>query len=257
MCTTRQAFTVAPLLILLILAEPPQARGQEVIAADRPGLGSGSAVVDPGILQLEAGAQWAQQGEEDLYSLGQVLLRIGLSERLEIQGFGNSLVIRRDVEDTGEGFEDVALGAKLNLLTRGPGDATVSILGQVNLPTGSQEFGSDESVPAATLLTDLSLSETLGLGANLGLSGFASDVEEQLFVSLTPSLSFPDHPSLGLYGGYAGFFADSGDMHYAEAGITWLGSDNQQLDLNGGVNLESGDLFLGAGLATRWFLGGS
>ena len=246
-----------PLLLFLISgALVAESHAQEVIVADRPGLGTGSSVVGGNILQFEMGAESASLGNTKQYSFGQLLLRLGLSDRVEIRGLGNSLVVSRGDGPDREGIEDLTLGVKLNFLSNDSRNATISFLGEMAFPSGDEGFTQGETVPTAALLSDISLSESVGLGANLGVTGFAADVEEQVFVTLTPSMSLPGESAVSVYGGYAGFFADSDDLHYAEAGLTWLVSSDLQLDVNGGVELQSGDGFVGLGLATRWFPGG-
>lgn len=247
--------SLARLVLLLALLHLPGAGllAQNHIVADRPGLGTGSFVVPPSVLQFEAGAQYANVAGSSFYSFGQFLLRFGLRERLEIQGLGNSLEVRRGKGLDREGFQDLGVGAKLNLLARGPREANLSLQAQVAFPSGDEEFSEGTTASTVSLLADLTLSPAVGLGANLGASGLVGDAEDRLFLTLTPSASLPGRTPLDVYGGYAGFFADSGDLHYAEGGITWLLNPDLQLDLNGGVELTSGDPFVGVGLATRWF----
>ena len=42
-----------------------------------------------------------------------------------------------------------------------------------------------------------------------------------------------------------------GQAHLGEAGVTYLATDDVQLDLNGGWDLNSEDYFLGFGIAVR------
>ncbi len=102
------------------------------------------------------------------------------------------------------------------------------------------------------LLADLLLTDQINLTGNLGFWAWAAEAENQISVILTPAVALPTEAALGVYGGYAGFFADSGDTHFAEAGVTWLPSPEVQLDLNGGVEPDSGDYFIGVGIAIRW-----
>ncbi|MBT8395433.1 MAG: transporter [Gemmatimonadetes bacterium] len=224
---------------------------QETIASDRPGLGNGSAVIGTGIFQLELGAEYAVGGGTDFYSFGQGLLRYGLAGGVELQALLNSFTLVRGSTHDREGFSDIGLGMKVRVLP--PAEKlSLSILSTILLPTGSRPFSSEEAIPALALLGDLPLSGRVGLTGNLGYSAFMADAENQLTLILTPSVSLSSDVSISAYGGYAGFYADSGNTHYGEGGVTWLPSADLQLDLNGGFNLDSGDYFFGVGVATRW-----
>ena len=227
---------------------------QVTIASDRPGIGSGSFVLGRGTLHLETGAEYGRSGDADVVSVGQVLLRLGLGRSLEIQGLANSLVLERGSGSDQEGLQDMGIGAKVGIVSEGAGGLSVSVLSTLSFPSGADAFSSGETIPGLTLLADLPLSQSVGLSTNLGYSAWLADAEDEVSVIVTSSLSIPGTDGLGAYGGYAGFYSDAGDRHYAEGGLTWISGADLQFDLNTGVDVESGDFFLGFGLATRWFL---
>lgn len=67
---------------------------------------------------------------------------------------------------------------------------------------------------------------------------------------VTPGSSLSD--VVGAYAGWSGSFADAGDVNFGEGGLTFLASDDVQLDVNGGWALDADDWFFGAGVAIRW-----
>lgn len=224
---------------------------QETIASDRPGFASGSTVIGKGLLQLEMGAQYAGGGVAGVYSFGQGLLRYGLAEGLELQALLNSVTFLRAPNHDREGFSDMGVGMKVRLPVASE-EFSLSLLSTVLFPTGSRHFTSDETIPAVVLLADVPLSDRAGFTGNLGYSAFLADADDQFSLILTPSVSIPSEVPMSVYGGYAGFYSDSGNAHFAEGGITWLPSSDLQFDLNGGVELDSGDYFIGVGVAARW-----
>ncbi len=226
---------------------------QETIASDRPGIGSGSFVLGPGTLQMETGGEYAEAGDASQYSLGQLLFRFGAFEGLELHAQLNSLVLARSEEEDREGLQDSGLGAKLRVLQAGPLGSSLSLLGSVSFPSGADFLTSDEAVPFFTLLADVPLSPGVGLAVNLGIAGLLADAEDVTSLIVTPAVSLPGDSGIGVFAAYAGFFADSGRRHLVEGGVTWVPGADLQLDVNGGVDTESGDFFLGLGLATRWF----
>lgn len=245
----RRRVLPATALAMAVAASPLHA--QSTITSDRPGLGSGSAVVDPGILQFELGGEFADDDVTHRISLGQGLVRYGVSDGLELQGILGSFTVLPDDEVDARGLQDVGLGAKVRLPA--PGDAwSWSLLGTVTFPTGDDALTADAVVPAAVLLADVGLGPGFGVTLNVGSSGWASDAGDQLSVIVTPSLALGSSAA-ALYAGYAGYYArGDADLHYAEAGLTWLRDPNLQLDLNGGVEVESGGFFVGLGVAKRW-----
>ena len=221
--------------------------GQETIASDRPGIGSGSYVLGLGTVQLEAGVGLAEAGNTNSYSLGQALVRVGL-DAVELHAILNSYVI---VEDADEGWTDIGLGAKARLYRDPSGVFALSALGTVSFPIGADFLSADEVVPGLTLLADYSVTDRLAIAGNAGVSVGTGDLEDTFALIITPSVSVPNS-NLGVYFGYAGFYADSGELHFIEGGLALLATPNLQLDLNGGYEIENEDFFVGVGFATRY-----
>ncbi len=243
-------FTIISLYLTIGIAVAA-AEAQETIATDRPGIGSGSYVLDAGTVQLEAGAAFASTGPVDSYVLGQTLLRFGLPG-LEVQALLNSLVVQRGPGGDAEGVEDIGVGVKTRLLEQPDGGLAVSVLAAITAPTGAASVSNDEWVPSATLLADLSLTDRWGMSANLGYQVGLGSIEDVFSIILTPGVSLPGRDDIGVYFGYAGFFAGGDSEHWLEAGITLLASRTLQFDVNGGIETGANDYFLGFGIATRW-----
>ena len=240
------------LACLFLLTSAVPLPGQETIASDRPGIGSGSFVLGTGTLQVEAGVGVARSDGVDRYSLGQLLVRVGAWNGLELQGQFNSLVFDRGGAESRVGFQDLGLGAKLRVIPTGPGGSSFSLLTTVSFPTGSRLASSREVVPGLAVLADVPVARNLGLSANLGYGGWLASVEDLGTLTLTPTLTLPTSKPMGVFLGYAGFFAESGNQHFLEGGLTWLPDPDLQLDANGGLDPDSGNYFVGVGVATRW-----
>jgi hypothetical protein len=237
---------------LLILVSSVPLQGQETIASDRPGIGSGSFVLDPGTLQLEAGGGYGNSDGVDRYSLGQLLFRFGALNRLEFQAQFNSLVVDHEGDESRQGLQDLGFGAKLRLVPSGPGGSSFSVLAGLSFPTGAAFSSAGEVVPNVVFLADVPVASNLGFSANLGFGGWLASTEDLVTLTLTPSLALPTSKPVGVFLGYAGFFAESQDQHFLEGGLTWVPTPDLQLDANGGVDPDSGDYFVGIGVATRW-----
>ena len=238
-------------LVALGLATPFGLSGQDAIASDRPGIGSGATVLGRAVLQLETGFSRATVRDVDRYALGELLVRLGVGG-LELQAFGNSLVVQRgdgSVLDR-EGLQDVGVGAKIPV-ARGVGERlNLSLHSVVMMPTGSDFLSSHEWVGSISALADVSLTGSAGVSVNVGAEA-ASDRSAEVFsVIVTPAISLGR--GFGAYAGWAGFFSEGPDTSFGEAGLTYLADRDVQLDVNGGWNLDRDEWFLGAGLALRW-----
>jgi hypothetical protein len=237
------------LALLLLGVVWSQAQGQETIVADRPGIGSGSFVVPGGTLQLEAGAEFAH-GAGDQYSLGQLLVRVGLPW-FELDAVFNSFVITRSAGQDDEGLQDFGVRVKGWLWRSEDEAAAVSLMGTLNFPTGASFLTGDEVIPSIIGLADYAITDRWALSSNLAYTFGPGDLSDVVSLTLTPSLAVAPRIGLGAYAGYAGFYAKGGNLHFLEGGLALALTPDVQLDVNGGVEMDSGDYFLGLGIAGR------
>lgn len=82
-------------LVILLMISWINVDAQPTIAPDRPGLGNGTHVVNPGITYLETGVEYYEGGAVNQFSFGQVLFRRGLTEGIEFRLLLNSFVLER------------------------------------------------------------------------------------------------------------------------------------------------------------------
>jgi len=241
--------------VLLGLWAAPLA-AQDPITSDRPGIGSGSPVLGRGVVQVEAGFEYAGVDESDqlesrTLSVGQVLVRIGF-DAFELELFGNSWArrVERVADETERGLEDFGFGVKLPA-ARGVGDRLdLSLQAVATAPTGSDAFTADGWGVDLNALADVALSERAGVSVNVGWHPSIDD-PSYFAVIVTPGISLGG--GYGAYAGWAGTLSsDLEDQHILEGGLTYLPGPDLQLDVNGGFDLERDAWFLGAGLATRW-----
>jgi hypothetical protein len=246
--------SAAGYLAALFLAFAPTMAAAQAppITPDRPGIGSGATVLAPGLVHLETGASLSTTDGIDQYAIGEVLVRAGV-RGVEVQLFGNSFVVQRGETPSAldeEGFQDAGVGLKVPLL-RGAGDRlSLSLQGLLTAPTGADLFTADEWIGALNALADVSLGDRVGLSVNLGIEEGVGALDESYSVIVTPGIALGN--GFGVYGGWAGFFTDAGDVDYGEAGLTYVPSDHVQVDVNGGWALDGDEWFVGAGLAMRW-----
>lgn len=240
---------------------------EEPLISDRPDFTESTDTVPRGHFQLEGGFTSTRVDDEDSRSFGELLLRIGLSERLEARiGAGSHTRIARPGGGDASGYEDPGLGVKIRLSPETemlpPSRPAVALLLGTSIPVGDEELTEDEWVPEAKLAFGWTLTERFGLSSNLNWAfppGFdAGDGDErfhQFSGSLSGSLSFTDR--IGGFLEYYGFTEEEEDgpsTHYVNTGVTYLLSNDLQLDLRygRGLNDPDPDDFVGIGAAVRW-----
>ena len=230
------------------LLVPPQAVHAQ-FAPDRPGLGDGSSVVRAQTLQAELGYAFNDNSGFTAHEFGQLLLRYGVNDFLELRGGINSYV----VTDANDGYAGTSVGAKARLWRSEL--AQLSGVATTGLPTGTSRFDTrdDRARQELKLVFDGALGANLSLTVNGGLRFFYTDnaQTEWLFI---PTLNSSLNERAGFYVGYAGFYAENADANWVEGGLTYLVHPNTQIDVNTGLQLdEASDLFfLGLGLAHRF-----
>jgi hypothetical protein len=220
------------------------------IASDRPGLGDGAHVLAPGVWQAELGFSVDGGGDVRLYSIGQGVLRFGLT-KLEVRVYPNSFVLRRGDGPADEGLQDPAIGIKVPL--SGPDrEVRSSLVAGLTLPVGSDAFTADDATGFSTLVLERSLSESVNLAVNAGYSfPFGALGDGTLALLVTPAFPIGNAENLSAYAGWAGYFADGDDRHVLEAGLAYLAHADVQLDVNGGWDPGADAWFLGFGVAMR------
>lgn len=236
---------VLPLAVLLLA--PPAAIGQDALSPDRPGFGDGTATVAPGTFQAELGAAAANDDFGTNAEVGQLLLRYGVADVLELRGGVGSFAL--DAPDTE--YTGTSVGGKLRLVQSPL--SSVSLVSTWALPTGSGAFASDRVSQTLALAYDGALGDDLGLSVNAGTEvPYGGDADPSyLFI---PTLSVDIAEGVGGYVGYAGFYSVGLNTNYVEAGVTLLSTPNTQLDVNTGLQVDENRdaFFVGLGLARRF-----
>ncbi len=238
----------AVLLGAMLLSAVPAAAQ---VVSDRPGFWNGAYTVAPGRVQAEAGyaLDALSDAQEAVHELGQLVVRVGVTERLEARALVGSYVAGTDTTDGG--YTGAALGAKLSLAERPTWSLSAEASATLPTATGGFDTGDDRARPEARLLFDGALGRSLTLSVNVGASAFATGAADAEVLAI-PALTVALTPTTSAYVGYAGSYRDDApDSHFAEAGATLLARPDVQLDLNTGYRLDdaASRLFVGVGVA--------
>jgi len=245
--------------VLSALVAAAAVAGDDPLVTDRPDFTESAVTVTRGRTQIEAGYTFTESGDIEEQTIGELLLRIGWTEIIELRvGFNSRVQVDGPGVDL-SGNEDLSVGCKIRLsdpLPAGSRLPQVAVLLATTLPTGSDEFGNSEAQPSATVALSWALSERTSIGSNVSYARLGEKGDR--FGELSASVAWGRELSERL-GGYVEVYALSrqeghGNDQSLNAGFTWALSDDSQLDFRAGTGLDpdGADFFVGAGAAWRF-----
>jgi hypothetical protein len=239
------------LFVLVLLGSLGLRSALAQIGTDRPGFADGAVTVDDQIVQAELGYAVHRNGGT-AHDVGQLLLRGGLTDRIELRGRVGSL----QITDGEPGYDGAALGTKVSLFDTPA--AMVGVVAMTDLPLATTPRASDRARQELALAFTGALSERVILTMNTGTHFFFSGgpqndrASEGFFV---PTLALGLSETVGAFFGYAGFYGTAGNRNWIEGGLTLLANDDTQLDLNGAIRVDTHSdtpFVLGLGVAHRF-----
>lgn len=229
----------------------------EELIGDRPDFTESALAVPEGIWQLEAGLTLTSLDEADVTEVGEVLLRRGISQTVELRFIMPSFAILRFDDNNREkksGHTNAAFGVKYELIQGRSATPQVAVLAHVQMPWGSPHVVSLDYALDLVLAAEWDLTESVGLGINLG--GDAVFTNETLNNKwLSAALGFGWSDRLGVFVEGFTIIDDAGESFiYADAGLTYLVNPDLQLDLRVGTGSsdEDEETFFGAGVVRRF-----
>lgn len=233
---------------------------RDALVSDRPDFTEASALVDPGHVQVEAGSTRSREGEARVTAHGEVLMRAGLTSRVELRLAGNSFVQERTDLLSQSGAEDSGLGFKFRLLDGAEGHSwkpALSVIASSTLPTGSRVYRSVRSQPEVKVITAWSLTDRVGFSSNVNVARPYDGVRSFTEYAGSGSLGFAVTDRIGSYVEAFAFAPQDGSHlvnKYVNGGFTFLFSPDVQLDVRAGSgprSASSRDYFAGVGLVVR------
>jgi hypothetical protein len=159
-------------LFALIGAILPVTAFSQTIVTDRPDFVEAASTVGKGSIQIEAAVAFAETEAEDFGT--PFLLRVGFADAWEarVETFG----YRRSTEEVGpsevttDGVSDFAVGVKWAFFAPESGNApAMGALVHLRLPTGSNDFQGDGTVPSLRISAEWDLGDDWGIGIMPGI----------------------------------------------------------------------------------------
>ncbi len=248
-------------LVLSCVAFAQDVRFENPLVTDRPDATEASSTLGKGVFQLETGGFYESFEENNIqletYTYNTMLMRYGLLDNLEFRVGWNYLegvtkVNGDKLDNVTSGFSPILLGVKLDITEEKGGLPEIALLLHVNHP-----FFASNDYKTISPGTDFrfslahTLSEKSSLGYNLGMSWSGDSTRESYLYTVAYGYSVSDK-----LGAYAELYGDiPGGLsfnHYWDAGLTYLASNNLQLDAYFGSSITEGqDLLVGLGASFR------
>lgn len=253
----------------------PAAPLTEPIVTDRPDFTESAVTVPWGHAQLETGYTFSYDsgdGERNMdHTYPESLLRVGLVEDVELRigwiGWSHSSRMYRErdeennrrlkITDYENGATDMSLGFKFHFLDQKEWVPDLGLIIDASIPVGAKNKTSGDVDPGMKLLWAYDLGHDFALSGNVNLAVPTSDNHRFVQTSSSISLAKGWTDKIGTYVEYFGFYPNDrhqNDAHYANGGMTYLVTDNFQIDLRAGLGLndEADDFFTGIGFSFRW-----
>jgi len=237
------------------------------IVTDRPTQSAATFVISPKVFQIEGGYRLIHAEDHagavtDAHRFPDALLRFGIVSRIEarltVSGADIMSVTSADAIDRSTGFNDIGLGAKFAVADEKGARPAFSILVDVTLPVGSEDFTCDCVSPKLLALFSSTLSDRWALTANLGPAVLRDNdttvVDLQYTAAIGATMSSRFVYFAELYGAFA-LSEVRAHQHGFQTGVTALLDDNVQLDARVGFGFVDGvpDWLAGFGLSWRLF----
>ena len=229
----------------------------QTIITDRPDQTESSSTIQKGSVQIESGVLISQNSTNyDFYSTNEkniyfpsTLFRIGLTEKIELRLF-NQYQQMCTQTNSFNGFNNLELGLKLQLLQKENGFTEIAFLSHMVIPTAPSrlsENGENNIGTINKLCVSHNIGEKVGLGYNVGYN-YLNNREGDFTYSLVLGIELNDKIST-----YIEPYGEFSDLDNTESnfnmGITYLLRDNLQLDYSYGLGLNHAFNFMSVGFS--------
>jgi hypothetical protein len=236
-------------VFLLLSGSAAFAQQADLINADRPGIADSSAVVGPGIFQIEAGLERDHDGADRSIATP-LLLRYGISKEFEMRVEGNGYVHANGAN----GFAPLSIGAKYHFH-----DApSLGIIARLFPPSGTGAQRSHATTADVRLAADIDLGGKWSINPNIGVASlddgaarFASGL-----AALTVQYSLSERANVFVDGAVQSPEERRGGAAVViDAGTAWIAGRDTQFDISAGWRVRGSaapNVFLAAGISRRF-----
>ncbi len=187
-------------------------------------------------------------------------LRYGIVEKWEVQVLGNMATFRDSNAGDASGFGDLFLGTKWSALEGGGMLPSLGVVGELGLPTGSNNLSGNTVQPRGNAIFAWQLPWELGLDANLGMDLPPKDGVGDRFARVTYGTAvgrrlpfFSERMTTFVeFAGATPLKSGKKGTHQAGTGLGLRIKDNMQLDSFARVGLNSAAPNFQTGMGFSW-----
>jgi len=231
------------------------------LITDRPDQTESPNALSKGFLQVETGASFESFYKNNIkteyYTFNTTLVRFGLLENLELRlGWDfteiSTKVNGNKLDNVASGINPLLLGFKTSIAKENGAFPEIGFLGHIYLPFAASNDYKPETTGVDFIFAFAhTLSDTASLSYNIGAAWRDDSSEASYVYTIAYGHSISD--KLGAYVElYGDMPENSSPNHFWDAGVTYLLSDNVQLDATVGSSITEGqDLLLSAGVSFR------
>lgn len=249
------------LLFLSIISHAQENNSLGALITDRPDATEASSTVGKGILQIETGGLYESFENNNIksenYTFNTTLVRFGILGNMELRlGWdfveSSTKINGNKLNNITSGFSPLLLGVKIDIAEEKNAWPEIAFIGNIfPLFSASQDYRPESTAVDFRFSMSHTLSEKSSLGYNLG-GEWGKDSPEAAAI-YTVAYGYSITEKFGMYAElYGDFPEDNKANHYWDAGLTYLVSNNLQLDLYTGTSITKGqDILFGLGLSYR------
>ena len=231
---------------------PAYGQTADTVSPDRPSFSTSTHITAAHHVQLEGGASRARFGDTTSYDVGELLVRVGITERFELRAGVPSYISSQIPSSHASGADDSLAEGKI-LLKSGSRLALGALVSAI-LPTGSHAVAEHTFQPSGTLITDINVSKSVSVTANARFGRSTTNGIRFNDVSGVTTLNFALPSNTSLFTEILAFNQlDDRTQKYVKSGISKMIGRRFEIDASGGQGLHNGahgpDRFYGAGIS--------
>ena len=225
---------------------------QEIVT-DRPDQTESSITVENAALQIESGVNFENVNNHAIKSVfgPSTLIRYGISNGIELRFVSQYESTKIELVGSSldySGFNDLEIGAKIQLFKMENKNIEIAFLSHLILPTAKTNLTTTNFGVVNKLAFSHVLSNKIGLGYNIGYDL----IEKQSALTYSLALGFALSETIGFYiepygsWGEANIFENNFDV-----GLTYILNNNFQLDVSYGRGINNDMEYVSAGFSWK------
>jgi len=257
----RQFFISKLLFISFITIHAQESESLGALITDRPDATESPNVMPKLVFQVETGTFYESFEENNIksenFTYNTTLVRFGILKNLELRlGWDfvkeKSIVDGNSLNDDSSGFNPLLFGIKTSISKENGILPEIGLLAHIYLPfTASKDYKLEYTAVDFRFAFANTLSENSNLSYNLG--GFWGNNSSEASFIYSVAYGYSITNKLGVYAELYGDLPENSKAnHLWDAGLTYLISNNVQLDATVGTSITKGqDLLLSSGVSFR------